>query len=61
MKYGSERLKNMQKNSAFWIILFDSLVQNNIFSIFIVFKNKIIGILLLYVLNLVLASSQMKR
>ena len=56
MKCGSETFKNVGKNSAFWLILFGLLVQICVFTIFIIFKKKIIGILLLDAFGLILAS-----
>ena len=56
MKCGKETFKNVEKNSAFWIILFGLLVQIGVFTIFIIFKNKIISILLLDAFGLILSS-----
>ena len=56
MKCGKETFKNVEKNSAFWLILFGLLVQIGVFTTFIVFKNKIISILLLDAFGLTLAS-----
>ena len=56
MKCGSETFKNVGKNSAFWLILFGALVQIGVFTTFIIFKKKIIGILLLDAFGLILVS-----
>ena len=57
MGCGKEAFKDIESNSAFWIILIGFILQVGCFGIFSVFKTKIIGILLFDAFKITLVSN----